>query len=65
MTHPSSRSPSCVAATQLPRGEFVPVAFPLSDEQRQIIAQARLARAAVQEGLELVEEGLERMGARK
>ena len=33
-------------------------------EQEQLIKHARLARALVQEGLELVEEGLERVGRR-
>ena len=37
----------------------------VSDEQRQVVAQSRLARAALkEEGLELVEEGLERVGRR-
>jgi hypothetical protein len=33
-------------------------------KQEQLIKDARLARALVQEGIELVEEGLERVGRR-
>jgi len=71
-SRPELREPSSPRQTANPSGTFaLKVQYAPEVEaalrryaQEQLIKDARFARALVQEGIELVEEGLERAGAR-